>query len=211
MSIRVILASASPRRRELLAFALDAFDTLPANIEESLPEGLELTQGPAYLAAQKARFLAHQYPDALVIGCDTGVFIDNRMLGKPKDVEHAQSMLEELSGRVHQVITGCCLCLEGRERIFQEETWVEFYPLYKEEMGTDVPTPLSLQFYPLYKEEIASYIATGEPFDKAGGYGIQGKGALLIRGIQGDYYNVMGLPIARLTREIGRFLLEGSD
>ena len=191
MSIRVILASASPRRRELLAFALDAFDTLPANIEESLPEGLELTQGPTYLAAQKARFLAHQYPDALVIGCDTGVFIDNRMLGKPKDVEHAQSMLEELSGRVHQVITGCCLCLEGRERIFQEETWVEFYPLYK--------------------EEIASYIATGEPFDKAGGYGIQGKGALLIRGIQGDYYNVMGLPIARLTREIGRFLLEGSD
>ena len=106
-------------------------------------------------------------------------------------MEHAQSMLEELSGRVHQVITGCCLCLEGRERIFQEETWVEFYPLYK--------------------EEIASYIATGEPFDKAGGYGIQGKGALLIRGIQGDYYNVMGLPIARLTREIGRFLLEGSD
>lgn len=181
MSIRVILASASPRRRELLAFALDAFDTLPANIEESLPEGLELTQGPAYLAAQKARFLAHQYPDALVIGCDTGVFIDNRMLGKPKDVEHAQSMLEELSGRVHQVITGCCLCLEGRERIFQEETWVEFYPLYK--------------------EEIASYIATGEPFDKAGGYGIQGKGALLIRGIQGDYYNVNGTAHARLTRE----------
>ena len=191
MSIRVILASASPRRRELLALALDEFDILPVDIEENLLEGLELTQGPAYLAAQKARFLADQYPDALVIGCDTGVFIDGQMLGKPKDAEQAQAMLEELSGRVHQVITGCCLCLEGRERIFQEETWVEFYPLYK--------------------EEIASYIATGEPFDKAGGYGIQGKGALLIRGIQGDYYNVMGLPIARLTREIGRFLLENSD
>lgn len=191
MSIRVILASASPRRRELLALALDEFDILPADIEENLPEGLELTQGPVYLAAQKARFLADQHPDALVIGCDTGVFIDGQMLGKPKDAEQAQSMLEELSGRVHQVITGCCLCLEGREHIFQEETWVEFYPLYK--------------------EEIASYIATGEPFDKAGGYGIQGKGALLIRGIQGDYYNVMGLPIARLTREIGRFLLKNLD
>mgnify|MGYP000309531240 CR=1 FL=1 len=186
MSIPVILASASPRRRELLSLAFENFEVMPADIEEELPEGLELTQGPAYLAANKARFLAEKYPWALVIGCDTGVFIDDEMLGKPRDPEHAKFMLEALSGRVHQVITGCCLCFQGQEHIFQEETWVEFYPL----RGS----------------EIESYIATGEPFDKAGGYGIQGKGALLVRGIQGDYYNVMGLPIARLTREVGRFL-----
>lgn len=189
MGIRVILASASPRRKELLALALDDFDVIAANLEEIVPPELPVSEGPAYLALQKARTLAVKYPDALIIGCDTGVIIDGQMLGKPADEEDARRMLTLLSARIHTVITGCCLCFQGKERVFQEETDVEFYPLRH--------------------GEIRSYIETGEPFDKAGGYGIQGKGALLIRGIRGDYYNVMGLPVARLVREIGEFLTSG--
>lgn len=191
MEIRVILASSSPRRRELLALALENFDVIPANLEEVVPPEIHVSEAPSYLSVQKARVLAVQYPEALIIGCDTGVIVGEEMLGKPVNEEDASRMLSLLSGRVHRVITGCCLCLQGRERVFQEETYVEFYPISR--------------------GEIRSYIETGEPFDKAGGYGIQGKGALLIKGIQGDYYNVMGLPIARLIREIGLFLSDGRE
>ena len=186
MGIRVILASASPRRKELLGVALEEFDIMPADIDETLPEFLEITEGPVYLASQKARVLAQEHPEALIIGCDTGVFINNKMLGKPVDRREGEEMLRMLSGRKHQVITGCCLCYMGLEYAFQEEALVEMYPLSN--------------------GEIQSYLNTGEYADKAGSYGIQGKGALLIKGIQGDYYNVMGLPIARLMREIGYFL-----
>ena len=186
MGIRVILASASPRRKELLKLGLEEFDILPADIDETLPEFLEITQGPVYLASQKARALALEHPDALIIGCDTGVFIDDKMLGKPADRQEGEEMLRMLSGRRHQVITGCCLCYQGVEYGFQEEALVEMYPLSS--------------------AEIQSYLNTGEYSDKAGSYGIQGKGALLIKGIEGDYYNVMGRPIARLMREIGFFL-----
>ena len=187
MGTQVILASASPRRRELLKRWLDEYTVLPADIDETLPEGMPVSEGPGYLALHKARHLAEKYPEALVIGCDTGVMIDGRMLGKPRDRSEARQMLEGLSGRMHQVVTGCCLCYQGREHVFQDVTLVEMYPL-------SAP-------------EIESYLDTGEYADKAGSYGIQGKGALLVRQIQGDYYNVMGLPIARLAREATRFLL----
>lgn len=191
MGIRVILASASPRRRELLKLALEEFDVIPADIEEVLPPELELTEGPAYLAAQKARVLAERYPEALIIGCDTGVFIDGKMLGKPKDREDAAGMLRELSGREHHIITGCCLCYQGRERIFKEEA--------------------SVWMYPISEGEIQSYLDTGEYTDKAGGYAIQGKGALLIRAIQGDYYGIVGLPVARLVREMQCMLVQVTE
>ena len=134
MEIRVILASSSPRRRELLALALENFDVIPANLEEVVPPEIHVSEAPSYLSVQKARVLAVQYPEALIIGCDTGVIVGEEMLGKPVNEEDASRMLSLLSGRVHRVITGCCLCLQGRERVFQEETYVEFYPISRGEI-----------------------------------------------------------------------------
>ena len=180
--MEVILASASPRRRELLRIITPEFRVEPAEVEETHPEGLELVRVPEYLAGIKAAAVAAKYPEALVIGCDTGVFIDGLMLGKPADRGEAGKILRRLSGRRHQVITGCCVIAGGRQRCFSEITDVEFYPL------TD--------------KQIEEYLDLGEYKDKAGAYGIQGAGALLIRGICGDYYNVMGLPVGRLAREM---------
>ena len=112
MGTQVILASASPRRRELLKRWLDEYTVLPADIDETLPEGMPVSEGPGYLALHKARHLAEKYPEALVIGCDTGVMIDGRMLGKPRDRSEARQMLEELSGRL-PVLSGTGTCISG--------------------------------------------------------------------------------------------------
>lgn len=191
--MKVILASGSPRRKELLQMIFSQFDIIPSGIEEVLPNGLDVEKGPQYLAAQKARDVSVQYclahPEEeppLVIGCDTGVFLDNQMLGKPRDREDASAMIHALSGRTHRVITGCCLICGDSEYAFSDLTVVEFYPLTE--------------------GEIASWLNLNEYLDKAGAYAIQGKGGLMIQGIQGDYYNVMGLPAARLAREIIHFL-----
>ena len=184
----VVLASASPRRQELLKMILPAFSCCPAEVEEILPKNLALEKGPEFLAEKKVKTVAAQYPDSILLGCDTGVFLDGMMLGKPHNAQEAEKMLRRLSNRPHQVITGCCLLWGQKVRRFSQKTQVTFYPL----------SP----------QEIQWYIGTGEPFDKAGAYGIQGKGALFIRGIQGDFFNVVGLPIAALTREIERFIQE---
>ncbi len=177
-----ILASASPRRKELLAMLEVPFSIEPAKGEEHLPDDLPVTQAAEYLAVQKAEEIAALHPDCIVIGADTTVLLDDRILGKPKSEAACIDMLTRLSGRQHLVQTGCAICYQGKCVRFTEETQVEFYPL------TD--------------EEIRAYAATDEPYDKAGGYGIQGRAALLIAGISGDYYNVMGLPIAHLAREL---------
>ncbi len=182
--MKIILASASPRRRELLKLITDEFTVISPDVEEITPEDLAPEKCPEYLAILKAQEVARDNPDKLVIGCDTSVILDEHILGKPVDAEDAFRMLELLSGKTHQVVTGCCLYHSGRFITFSVRTEVEFYPLSS--------------------EEIRQYIDTREPFDKAGAYGIQGKGAILIRSIQGDYYNVMGLPVARLKREIQR-------
>lgn len=187
-AMEVVLASASPRRRELLGRLTDAFTVDAADVEEVLPEGLPLTKGPEYLAELKCAAVAKRHPDALVIGSDTGVFIGEKMLGKPHSREEAFAMLRGLSGQSHAVITGCCLMKNGRIRTFSEKTLVTFFPL------TDA--------------QISAYLDTGEYRDKAGAYGIQGEGALLAEGIAGCYYNVMGLPVSRLAREIEDFLKE---
>ena len=124
--------------------------------------------------------------DDVVIGSDTGVFIDGTMLGKPENKEQAREMLKLLSGKTHKVITGCSVFYKGQNISFSEVTEVEFYHL------TD--------------SEIEEYIATGEPMDKAGAYGIQGKGALLIKRIKGDYYNVVGLPVGALKQKLKLFV-----
>ena len=181
----VILASASPRRRELLKYIFERFRVAPADIKECVPYDLSPEECPKYLACEKARFVSRGYTDALVIGCDTAVIIDGKILNKPATTQDARTMMHILEGKEHRVVTGCCICCDGMDVSFSETTSVEFYPLSD--------------------DEIEAYVKTSEPYDKAGGYGIQGKGALFVKRINGDYYNVMGLPIARLSREIQSF------
>lgn len=181
----IILASASPRRKELLKLLFDDFKTIPANIDETVRKSIDLFKYPEYLALKKARHIFENgHMDDTVIGCDTSVFIDGTMLGKPENEQQAKEMLKLLSGRTHKVITGCSIFRKDINISFSETTLVEFYSL------TD--------------NEIEDYVATGEPMDKAGAYGIQGKGATLVKGINGDFYNVVGLPVGALKRRLNR-------
>ena len=178
----IILASKSPRRRELLARITTDFEVIVAEESKVLPSDVTPDETPVYLAAFKAGSVALNRPDKTVIGSDTVVIVDGEVLGKPRDHDDAAHMLRMLSGRKHTVVTGCCVIRGSRWLTFAESTRVEFYALSD--------------------REIEEYIATGEPFDKAGAYGIQGQGSLLVKGIEGDYFNVMGLPVARLKREL---------
>lgn len=179
---RIVLASQSPRRQELIANITEDFEVVVSKAEEILPEGIAPEAVPAYLACLKAEAVAADRPDDTVIGADTVVILDGEILGKPRDKDDAVRMLRALSGRVHTVVTGCAVYQGGSRITFSELTRVEFYPLGD--------------------REILEYIATGEPFDKAGAYGIQGRGCVLVKRIEGDFFNVMGLPVARLKREL---------
>lgn len=177
----MILASGSPRRKELLGFICSDFRVIPAVGEEMIPEGATPGEAVLALSRQKAEEIAAKFPNETVIGADTVVSINGEILGKPKDNQDAARMLSMLSGSVHSVFTGVCVIFpNGRIENFIEETQVEFYPLSE--------------------HEIADYIATGDPMDKAGAYGIQERGAKNVKGIVGDFYNVMGLPVSRLYR-----------
>lgn len=182
----MILASKSPRRQELIRRITDDIEVIVSEVDEVLPPAITPEEAPVYLSIIKAKAVAAEHPDILVVGADTVVILDGQILGKPRDREDAIGMLASLSGRVHTVVTGCTLILGDKTRSFGESTRVEFYPL------TD--------------REIEEYVATGDPFDKAGSYGIQGKGCLFVRGIEGDFFNVMGLPVGRLNRELRAFL-----
>lgn len=182
----IILASGSPRRKELLSLITENFKIIPADIDETVDKNIELMKQPQYLAEKKSRYIFKKgHQNDIVIGSDTGVFIDGKMLVKPSDAENAKQMLEELSGRKHKVITGCSIISKDKCVSFSEETIVEFYKLSN--------------------EDIDEYIATGEPMDKAGAYGIQGNGATLVKRIEGDYYNVVGLPVGTLKRRLKEF------
>lgn len=178
----MVLASASPRRQELIKLITDNVICVPSGEEEVLPDGISALETAEYLARIKALSVAKDYPDCVVIGSDTVVILDDEILSKPADDEDAYRKLRALSGRVHRVVTGCCIAQASSVRTFSEVTEVEFYPLSD--------------------EEIYEYIKTGEQSDKAGAYGIQGRGALFVKGIRGDYFNVVGLPVARLMREL---------
>ncbi len=182
---KIILASASPRRKELMTLAGYDFDVVCADIDEVVPQNAEPTEVVMSLALQKARAVERENPDAIVVGSDTVVALDGKILGKPHSKQEAVDMLCSLSGRCHNVYTGVAIIKGEKEKAFFDKTEVEFYRLSV--------------------EEAESYVATGEPMDKAGAYGIQGKGALLVKGIVGDYFNVMGLPIAKLYREMKDF------
>ena len=181
----MILASASPRRKELLALAGYDFTVETAAVEETYDPTLPPEQIVMHLAAIKSAPVAARHPNETVIGADTVVVLDETILGKPRSEEDAKAMLRLLSGRVHQVYTGVCLRRGETKVCFHECTLVHFKVLTE--------------------EEIAAYVATGEPMDKAGSYGIQGKGCILVEGIEGDYFNVIGLPVSRLYDEIKAF------
>ncbi len=181
----IILASASPRRKELLNQITEEFSIVVSSVEEIVPDSIPVDEVPQFLATLKAKDVALNYPDKLVIGADTCVLCDGKILGKPKDCADAYNMLSLLSGKTHSVITGCALVKNGKSISFSVTTEVEFFKL------TD--------------KEINDYIETNEPFDKAGGYGIQSKGGLFVKGIKGDYFNVVGLPIAQLKKVMDSF------
>ncbi len=179
--MRVILASASPRRVELFKQFHIAFEAIPSDIEEMTRPDESAVQNVMGLALEKALKLANSHSDALIIACDTIVY-DGRILGKPSSREEAYSMLLSLSGKTHEVFTGIALV-----HIDSDKKFVDY-----------VCTKVT--FNHLSEREINAYLDTGEPFDKAGAYGIQGYGSLLVDKIDGDFFNVMGLPLSKLNK-----------
>lgn len=179
----LILASGSPRRKEILEQVGVAFSVMPSDVEEiitkEVPEEIVME-----LSRQKAEdvYQKQENKDVIVLGADTVVAYEGKILGKPKTKEEAKEMLRSLSGQKHFVYTGVTLIGKNGRETFYDETIVEFYLMNE--------------------EEIDAYVESGEPMDKAGAYGIQGKAAAFIKGIEGDYYNVMGLPIAKVLRNL---------
>ncbi len=186
----LILASASPRRREILTLAGVPF-TVCAAADEVAPAGLKPADYTLALARSKAQAVFETHPDRVVLGADTVVVLDDTVLGKPRDEQAAVEMLLSLGGRTHQVMTGVWVCSPDRCDGF-----------------TDVA---AVHFYPITRAEAEAYVATKEPMDKAGAYGIQGYGMRFIRGIDGDFYTVMGLPGGRLRRFLTEFPLDLGD
>ena len=185
--MELILASNSPRRRELLGqMGIKNFKMISPDVDESVGPGLSPAEIVERLSRRKAAAAAGKAgPDCLIIAADTVVALDGAVLGKPRNKEGAFAMLAALSGREHHVYTGVTV-LQGERTVTEHEE-------------------TAVTFRALEEEEIWGYIATGEPMDKAGAYGIQGLGALLVSGIRGDYCNVVGLPVFRLGRMLGRF------
>lgn len=192
---KIILASASPRRRELLEQGGIPFTVIPSQAEEKIT-----TEQPGQ-AVEELSYLKcsdiyeKSLGDVLVIGADTVVASEGKILGKPSSQKDAVKMLQSLQGREHEVYTGVTIMAregnENRKKTFHEKTKVVFYPMSD--------------------EEIRSYVNTGEPMDKAGAYGIQGKSAVFIKKISGDYNNVVGLPLARLYQELKNMGIESRE
>ncbi len=187
LTVPFVLASASPRRRELLPLLGHDFTVHPAQVDETPPHGIEPSALVLHLAMEKAAAVSHEHPDALVLGSDTIVVLDGEILGKPTDAKAARAMLRRLSGQRHTVLTGIALVHSASGRREAEHEAVDVY------------------FGDLTDDAIAAYVSGGSPMDKAGAYGIQDdRGALFVRRIEGDYYAVVGLPVYRLNRMIER-------
>jgi septum formation protein len=178
----VVLASQSPRRKELLEKCGVSSICDPADIDETMDLGRPLTEEIQNLAYRKAAEVLKRHPDDLIIGSDTIVVLNRKVLGKPQNMADAEKMLGELQGRTHEVMTGLCFLSEKRKY-------------------TDVSVS-KVTFAPMSKEEIHAYASTGECLDKAGAYGIQGFGGRYISGIEGDYYTIMGLPLNLVYEEL---------
>ncbi|WP_425539601.1 Maf family protein [Microaceticoccus formicicus] len=194
---RLILASKSPRRKELLALCGFDFSTVPADIdEEKITDSIlrdinnenRFSELVMELSYQKAKHVFKENGDAIVIGSDTVVVCDGKVFGKPKSKDDAKKMLTDLSGAEHIVYTGVAILSNGLKDVFYDATVVKFH-----------------EYNDYMKNLIDEYIASGDPFDKAGSYGIQGAGSLLIESIKGDFYSVMGLPVSRVSRALDAF------
>jgi len=184
--VRVVLASASPRRHELLGMIGIAHEVDPADIDESVRAGESDTDYALRLATEKGLSVAARHPDALVIAADTIVVVDGRIFGKPVDGADACRMLRVLSGRTHVVHTAVAVVRDAGRRV---ESEVE---------------STRVTFRELDDSEVAAYVATGEPMDKAGAYGIQGYGATIVERVEGDYFTVMGLALRQLVSLLER-------
>jgi septum formation protein len=184
---RIVLASGSPRRKQLLEWAEIPFDVIISDADELVPDNMPVTEVPVFLASQKAALVRKKLQkNRIILAADTVVLLDQQLLGKPADAADAVRMLRLLSGRTHQVITGVSLTDASREVLFAETTDVRFHSL-------------SIQ-------EIQHYVDNYRPYDKAGAYAIQEWiGVTSIHSIQGDFYNVMGLPVSRVLQELKSF------
>ncbi|MDL2233666.1 Maf family protein [Ruminococcaceae bacterium OttesenSCG-928-L11] len=178
----VILASESPRRRELMTRIAADFLAVAADVDETIAPGTHPEQAVKDLALRKAMALRPDYPDTAIIGADTVVALDDVILGKPRDTAHAGEMLRALSGRRHLVYTGVAIVKHNKVINYAVST--------------------AVWFRPLDEAEITAYVDSGEPMDKAGAYGIQGKGGLFVSKIEGDYYNVVGFPICAIAQSL---------
>lgn len=183
---KLILASASPSRKMLLEQAGLDFEVVVSGVDETVPPDYTPAQTVEALAQRKGRAVQALRPEAPIIAADSVVSIDGLILGKPKDDEAAKATLRRLSGRTHELITGVCLLINGRMDLFHQVTRVTFYPLTE--------------------EEIAEYVALGESRGRAGAYGIEGIGVVLVQSIQGDYPNIVGLPVAETIRHLHKLL-----
>lgn len=190
---KIILASGSPRRKQLLEWAEVPFEVIVSNIDETYPPTLLPERVPVYIALQKAidvkEKLSAQNADQIILAADTVVVLNSTIIGKPKDREHAIQILTSISGKIHKVITGVVFLYKGKEISFSDVTSVEFYPLTL--------------------AEIEYYVNKYKPYDKAGAYAIQEWiGVTGIKTISGDFYNVMGLPVSRVVKELKSLIAE---
>ena len=185
---KVILASASPSRKMLLEKAGVDFEVVVSGVDESVPGDYTPLQTVEALARRKGEAVRALRQDLPIISADSVVSIDGLILGKPADDEAAKATLRRLSGRTHQLVTGVCLLAQGKRDLFHQVTQVTFYPLTE--------------------EEISEYVSRGESRGRAGSYGIEGIGVVLVQSIQGDYSNIVGLPVAETIRRL-RALLQG--
>ncbi|MBV7434371.1 Maf family protein [Cardiobacteriaceae bacterium TAE3-ERU3] len=183
--MNLILASASPRRRDLLAMLGLSARQIAADVDESLPLGTSLSDGVKLLAERKALTVAQLHPHAVVLAADTLVALDGRLFGKPQTADDAREMLRTLAGTQHEVATGFCIC-QG------------------ERVVVDVVVS-RVRMVPFDEALIDAYIASGEPFGKAGAYAVQGKGAVLVAHIEGDFFNVVGLPLSSVAKALRSF------
>lgn len=186
---RLILASSSPSRKLLFEQVKVDFEVLVSGVDESVPDNFTPEETVKTLAQRKAKAVwqtLDETENVIVVAADSVVSIDDKILGKPKDKKHAFEMLKSLSGRTHRIFSGVCILTKDAQEVFANMTEVTFYKL------TD--------------EEISDYVETGEPMGKAGSYGIESKGVLLIKSICGDYSNIVGIPIAETLRKINKMV-----
>ncbi len=186
MHRQIVLASQSPRRRELMLMCKLPFVDVNPGVDEIIDETLPLNEAIMNIAMIKAQAVFQRFPEAVVVGADTIVVLDYEIMQKPVDEDDAIRMLRKLSGRKHRVITGVAIISAEEKVVFYDETSVEFFNLSD--------------------EEIITYVKSKEPMDKAGAYGIHALGALLVKSINGDYYSVVGLPIARVYKILRKYV-----